>query len=107
MSWLLVRSDEFLTCQQVLEAGIVANGVPDWIDLQAHDRDGFTCRDREKFFQILHCFRGSTCLRLNFGQGGQVPGTKHCIFFGWQKIKCISGDSDRIRLAIKREINAA
>ena len=25
----------------------------------------------------------STGLRLNLGQGGQVPGTKHRVFLGW------------------------
>ena len=80
-----------LTCQQFLEAGIVADRVPDWIDFQARDGNGFTRRDGEKFFQILHRFRGSTGLRLNLGQGGQVSGTKHCVFFGWQQIECLSG----------------
>lgn len=56
--------------EQFLEAGIVADRVPDWINLQPRDGNGFARGDREKFSQILHCFLGSTGLRLNLGQPG-------------------------------------
>ena len=99
------RADVLLHRQQFLKAGIVADWVPHWIDFQACDGNGLARRDREKFFQILHCFRRSTGLRLNLGQGCQVSGTKHRVFLGWQKIECMSGDVDGIRLATQREIN--
>ena len=91
--------------QQLLEAGIIANRVPHWIDLLACDGNGFARGNREKPSQVLHCFRSSTGLRLNLGQGGQVSGTKHRVFLGWQKTECLPGDIDRIPLSVKREVN--
>ena len=93
--------------QQLLKPRIVTDRVPDWIDFQARDGDGLARGDREKPSQVLHCFCSSTGLRLNLGQGGQVSGTKHRVFLGWQKIECLPRDVDRIILAIKCEVNPA
>src|SRR2546423_15443392 len=98
-------SDVLVHGQQLLEPGIVADRVPHWIDLQARDGDGLAGWHREKFFEILHRFRGSTGLRLNLGQSSQVPGTKYRVFLGRQQLECLLRDVDRITLAVKGNVN--
>src|SRR5689334_24853604 len=73
------RPDVLFHREKLLELRIFADRVPDRIDFQARDGNGLTCRDREKFPQILHCVRGSTGLGLNLSQTGQVTGTKNCV----------------------------
>src|SRR6266481_2590588 len=101
----LLGSNMLSSGEQLLKTWIILDRAPHWIDFQARDGNGLARREREKFFQILHRFRRSTGLRLNLGQGCQVSGTKHRVFLGWQKIECMSGDVDGIRLATQREIN--
>ena len=90
-----------------MEVGIAADRVPGGINFQARNGDSLARWDRKKFSQILYCFLGNTGLRLNLGQGGQVAGTEHRVFFGRQQLECLSRDIDRLNLAVKRELNPA
>src|SRR5436190_22891739 len=78
-SGCLLWSNMLGSSEQLLEAGIVADRVPDRIDFQARDGRRLTRRDGEKSSEILNRFPSIAGLRLNLSQCGHVSGTKERI----------------------------
>ena len=100
-------SHVLLCREQLLEAAIVSDWVPDRIDLQSRDGNGFTGRDRKKFSQVFYGLIGSAGLRLNLSQTGEVTGTKYRILLRRQKLDRFAGDFDCVGLAVQGELNPA
>ena len=63
--------------EQLLEAGIVADRVPDRIDFQARGGNDLAGGNGEESPKGAHCIAGRASARLNLGQASQIPSSKH------------------------------
>src|SRR6266700_2520759 len=81
---LLVNGCRLGFGNEFLKTWIIADRVPDRVDLQPRNGNDSTGRSRDQLAKYFYSFISLAGARFNFGQSGKKTRATNCIFFDWQ-----------------------